>query len=691
MSTNTRSPATIITIHLTGQTEFTIPFEYLARKFVAVTLVGTRRVPLVLNTDYRYVSSSVISLAQMPAAEFTKLELRRVTSASDRLVDFNDGSTLRAHDLNVSTVQSIHIAQEARDSIAEDGMGIDDDGNLDARGRRITNVADAEAGSDALTLGQLIGMENNAYTSAIRAEESAIRAEWAANDAYNAVSYSLGQVDIRNFTDLKAAIEALPADGGTVFIPVGRFYAGNWDYNVNYMKKPNVSLVGRKCPTFNDNATELVGGSVIEGRFNVFADNFSVENLGFDLGNNVVARRFGGASTETNDYPFNGGTWDSFAFASPGGAYSGRPMRGFRAVNVVTLAKKPQTVGHSFLAEGFNGGHIDNVVGIYSMHPVVIKASGVTVGSITGAMGSSNPLILKSDGYAGGGNIQIANAQALHVLPNCNPHAEPVTPPLGLRIDAATASFGGPIQIANLKVTAGSTAVGLTGPNNATDIILGNVIIEGYNSGIKKAVDVSAQGAKRRFNIGNLIVNNVADGVACAQSDSGGEPTLSIGTATFTNLTGWALAATDHAEISIDNLMMKNVDIAYTHAGNGKIRVGTATMHQVSKLFHDMPTAESILTGGWRSFGANNEPFMVDLNDYRVRVRGLVTGGSAGNLGTVPAYLRPEGSVRMVGYKSGAEPFALLGISNTGMLTVDDAQGDFTGKYVSMSELSWAN
>ncbi|MGL4251497.1 MAG: phage tail fiber protein [Aeromonas sp.] len=154
MTTGTRAPSTIVTINLTGQTDFTIPFEYLARKFVVVTLLGIDRKVLTLNTDYRFVSKTVISLANPTPAGYSQLELRRVTSATERLVDFHDGSILRAYDLNLSQFQTLHVAEEARDLTA-DTIGVNDDGNLDARGRRIVSLADGINPTDAATVAQL--------------------------------------------------------------------------------------------------------------------------------------------------------------------------------------------------------------------------------------------------------------------------------------------------------------------------------------------------------------------------------------------------------------------------------------------------------------------------------------------------------------------------------------------------------
>lgn len=151
------TPTTIATFALDGNTqEFQIPFEYLARRFVKVTLVGLNREPLDMNDDYRFITKDTIRTTQPwgPSNGYTTIEIRRVTSATDRLVNFNDGSILRAYDLNVSMIQGLHIVEEARDA-AFFMLQENSNGQLDARGRRIINVGAPVAATDAVRLQDL--------------------------------------------------------------------------------------------------------------------------------------------------------------------------------------------------------------------------------------------------------------------------------------------------------------------------------------------------------------------------------------------------------------------------------------------------------------------------------------------------------------------------------------------------------
>lgn len=179
------APKTVKTYPMDGvQKDFEIPFEYLARKFVVVTLIGPDRKQLTLNVDYRFTSRTVITVTRAwdPSEGYTLIEIKRVTSATERLVDFSDGSILRAVDLNTATIQGLHISEEGRD-IATDTIAVDNAGNLDARGRRITNVGNAVNDSDAVNLGQVRGWDNSALNSADRAAASATQADESADEA----------------------------------------------------------------------------------------------------------------------------------------------------------------------------------------------------------------------------------------------------------------------------------------------------------------------------------------------------------------------------------------------------------------------------------------------------------------------------------------------------------------------------
>lgn len=165
-------------------TDFTVPFDYLAKKFVRVSLGVT-----ILkggdygdtSKDYYFLDKTKVRL-KVPPQVGEVLTIRRYTSATDRVVSFKDASVLKATDLDVSAVQTIHIAEEARD-IINDALIKDKEGNWDARGNRIVNVGDAVSDGDAVNLKLYKEDAKGAYQSRVEAEKARDRAVEAETNA----------------------------------------------------------------------------------------------------------------------------------------------------------------------------------------------------------------------------------------------------------------------------------------------------------------------------------------------------------------------------------------------------------------------------------------------------------------------------------------------------------------------------
>lgn len=178
------APKTVVTYALNGTTrEFDFSFDYLSRSFVQITLIGETRKQLVLGTDFTFASNTRIrtNLIWGPPS-WSLIEIRRVTSTTERLVDFQDASILRAADLNLSELQVLHVAEEAREAATET-IGTNNFGHLDARGRRIVNVGNAVDRQDAFTYGQYQDDKSGTLAAKQAAEAARDKAkEWATKD-----------------------------------------------------------------------------------------------------------------------------------------------------------------------------------------------------------------------------------------------------------------------------------------------------------------------------------------------------------------------------------------------------------------------------------------------------------------------------------------------------------------------------
>lgn len=137
------------------QTDFVVPFDYLKKSFVRVyldsntLLTGGDYGDTV--ADYYFLDDTTIRLKNAPAQDVL-VTIRRYTSATERIVSFEDASILKATDLDTSQLQAFHIAEEARDNV-NDALLKNDEGAWDAQDSRISNVADPIDDQDAMTLG----------------------------------------------------------------------------------------------------------------------------------------------------------------------------------------------------------------------------------------------------------------------------------------------------------------------------------------------------------------------------------------------------------------------------------------------------------------------------------------------------------------------------------------------------------
>nr|WP_249417522.1 phage head-binding domain-containing protein [Citrobacter freundii] len=498
-----------------------------------------------------------------------------------------------------------------------------------------------------------------------------------------------------DYPNLLAACEQLRAsNGGRVIVDIGRFFAGETNGITTYMDIPNVSIVGSKMPHWNSDASELIGGSVIEGKFNVGAHNLSISDIGFDIGLNVISRRWPGAST-TADYPY-GGTWDGFAIGQPSQATPLPQWRGFKAKNVIGLLKDSATVGHGVLIENVNGGSLDgDITGIYGVHGVVIKSENISGGTLHGYMNSVDGVIFKSDSYAPGGNLQHNGVISERFLPNCTPHSTPAICEYGLYFNPETANFSGPIQPGNVRIRdqkysiLGSSASG----NFGADIQLGDIDIDGVNSsGGEWGIFIANFGNFPRLSYGNVNIKNMKNGVYSKYSDatSSGNAQSTMTSLKLTAINSIGVLTDGEAKLSIGSVEMFGVQTAYYQGNDSVLKIGTESLVGVTTKWGLSPY---IVGPGWANVGGGNSTLDVVYSGYEVKLKGLVQAGSGASslIMTLPNYLRPTESLRFIAYKKeGTDGTCMINVSTSGLVTLGDTGvTPVTGSYISLDGISW--
>ena len=99
-----------------SQTQFPVAFGYIRREHVLATVAGS-------PATFTWVNSSTIQMDTAPA-NGAVVRVYRVTPLSAPLVDFADGATLVAADLDTNALQSIYTQQELDDSLVEGLAGV---------------------------------------------------------------------------------------------------------------------------------------------------------------------------------------------------------------------------------------------------------------------------------------------------------------------------------------------------------------------------------------------------------------------------------------------------------------------------------------------------------------------------------------------------------------------------------------
>jgi len=176
-------------------TNYAVPFTFINRTHVTATVDG-------VSAAFTWNSDAQINITSAPAnASYVKIAR---TTPTTPIVDFTNGSTLVADDLDTATRQSIFVSAEAEDRAA-DTISLAADNKWDGQTKVIKNVTDPTNAQDAATKSwvdsQVSALNPDTVTAAaatattqagIATAQAAIASTKAAEAAASAASASPG-------------------------------------------------------------------------------------------------------------------------------------------------------------------------------------------------------------------------------------------------------------------------------------------------------------------------------------------------------------------------------------------------------------------------------------------------------------------------------------------------------------------
>lgn len=189
---------------VSGNKNFTVPFPYLSRDHVHVTVGGS-------PASFTWLNPNTVSLSVAPALGAV-IDIRRSTSPDELLVQFTDGSVISETDLSLLSKQSFYLVQESGD-LARESNGLANDAVAAADAATETansasaasatavstaNAATATANAASAAATNAVNTANNALSTANAASTAATNAVNTANSASTAASNAVSTANTAN-------------------------------------------------------------------------------------------------------------------------------------------------------------------------------------------------------------------------------------------------------------------------------------------------------------------------------------------------------------------------------------------------------------------------------------------------------------------------------------------------------------
>jgi hypothetical protein len=366
-------------------------------------------------------------------------------------------------------------------------------------------------------------------------------------------------------TSVAAAVEQLPATGGAIYLATGTYTSG-FDTGA-VLTKPNVKIYCAGMPTLNDPTapTALVGGTIIQGEFDVAgystngsANGFEMHNCGIDVGASVVNSLYGGNA-------HNG-----LAMTNVGQVAGVAPTTGVVVENVIALGYQNGSPVHALLFENLTGAYFSHLYSYLNGIGQVFKVTNSTILDIHCNGHGIACAYLKGDIYAANSNNTLDGFYASDL-------AAPGDT-AGLNIDAGSASVDTE-QVTNLSFKGTTSGVSLL-MDAANGLYVTNVNISNFKMDDGDIASSSraapcfffystgtstAKGVK----ISNVVCDNVAQAVWTTSNDLWEN-------ISFSNFSGENFNSGVGMALSGQNISVNNASLDGLGVGTGILAEGTS-------------------------------------------------------------------------------------------------------------------
>ena len=335
-------------------------------------------------------------------------------------------------------------------------------------------------------------------------------------------------------------VSKLPANGGTIQLNQGVYVSGYSEVTSTYLTVPNVTLMGAGLPGIG--ALSLVSGTgtIINGPLPFAANNFSIFNLGVDVGPNVIAANFGGT------------VQDGIASIATTCGIGTCLWQAPHIENVAVIGLSYGSLAHDVLFQGTNNGVVKNLHTQFNVHGLaVVGSTNLTVDGLYSTGHQQDGWIIKT-----GDNLTVDSTNISGKNINCSDYATTgAYGDTGYCVQIQTTNSPGYGNINGVKID----GVTCSGMKNSC---IGTITAAGYNVSDVQVSKISATG------------DNQGDVEIQEAGSAGLTLNVEIGGGVFMNGQGDAVSV----NFGSSNVKLRNLTIINDGGSGGVYNQGTNTV-----------------------------------------------------------------------------------------------------------------